>query len=195
MRFHCGPVPNSPDFDPSPPWRQLREPSPSVMQLFALPIGVGSALAMIFLWFLLTPLPRGSLSLSIPKIIGLFAGIIIVHELIHAAVHPMAGRSSHSILGWWPSHGLFYAVYGGEMTRNRFIAILVMPLLVISIVPLAVAAITQTAVGWIAFASILNALLACGDVFAIGLLLWQLPAKAIVRNQGYYTYWQPDKEI
>jgi len=32
-------------------------------------------------------------------------------------------------------------------------------------------------------------------VFAIGLLLWQLPAKAIVRNQGYYTYWQPDKEI
>jgi hypothetical protein len=194
MRFHLGSIPNSPDFDPLPPWRQLREPSPWVMQLFALPIGVALALVTAFLWFVLTPLRSESLSLSVPAVVALFVGIIIVHELVHAAIHPLSGRSSHSILGFSPSQGMFYAFYDGQLSRNRFVAILLMPLAVMSFVPLTVAAVTQTAVGWIAFASILNALFACGDVFAAGLVLSQLPASAIVRNQGYYTFWKPEIE-
>jgi hypothetical protein len=47
---------------------------------------------------------------------------------VHALVHPMAGRSPHSILGFWSSLG-FYAHYDGEMSRNRLVAILLMPLL------------------------------------------------------------------
>jgi hypothetical protein len=41
-------------------------------------------------------------------------------------------------------------------------------------------------------ASVLNALVACGDLFGIGLLLWQVPRAATVRNQGWRTFWNLD---
>jgi len=75
----------------------------------------------------------------------------VAHELSHALVHPKAGLSPHSILGFWPSRVSFYANYDGEMSRNRLIAILLMPLLTISIVPLLVSAVIQVSSGWVAF--------------------------------------------
>jgi hypothetical protein len=42
----------------------------------------------------------------------------------------------------------------------------------------------------LAFISTLNALLACGDIFAVGLLLVQVPSNAIIRNQGWRTFWK-----
>jgi hypothetical protein len=91
-------------------------------------------------------------AMSLPAFLLLFAGLVVVHELIHALVHPMAGRSSHSIVGFGLSVG-FYAHYDGELSRNRLVAILLMPLLVISIVPLLVSAVAQVSSGWAAPAS------------------------------------------
>jgi hypothetical protein len=48
MRFHLGPIPS--DFTPDDCWRPLREPGPFVMQLCALPIGVGLMLAIGYCW-------------------------------------------------------------------------------------------------------------------------------------------------
>jgi len=85
---------------------------------------------------------------------------------------------------------LFYAHYDGELTRNRFVAILLMPLLVISVLPLVVAAVIGASSGWVVFASSLNALMACGDILGAGMVLFQVPSAAIVRNQGWRTYWR-----
>ena len=166
------------------------------MQVFALPLGIVSALAMVALWVALTPLFNSPLILRFDSMIfpglgiALLLGMIVVHELIHAFVHPGFGKSVNSVLGIWPSRLLFYAHYHGELSRARFIAILGMPLIVISIVPLLVCALLgQGSVLW-AFISIMNALSACGDLFAIGMLLWQVPRTAIVRNQGWRTYWR-----
>jgi hypothetical protein len=52
----------------------------------------------------------------------------------------------------------------GELGRGRFMAILLMPFLIISIVPLLFAIVGRFATGWLAFVSCLNALLACGDM-------------------------------
>ena len=80
-----------------------------------------------------------------------FAGMGVVHELTHLLVHPMSGRSPHSIVGaGGPTTGV-YAHYAGEMTRNRLVAILLMPLVLISFVPLLVAAVAQVSPGWIAY--------------------------------------------
>ena len=109
--------------------------------------------------------------------------MVVVHELIHLVVHPMSGRSPNSIVGaGGPTTGV-YAHYAGEMTRNRFVAILLMPLVIISFVPLLVAAVAQVSSGWIAFISAFNAFLACGDILRAGLVLSQIPATAIVRQQ------------
>ena len=122
--------------------------------------------------------------------VGSFAGVVVVHEVTHAAVHSMSGRSPRSIVGvGGPATG-FYAHYDGELTRNRFVAILLMPLVVISLVPLLVAAVGQVSFGWVAFISICNALCACAGILDAGLVLLQIPASGIVRQQGWRTYWR-----
>src|SRR6266516_4841603 len=176
MRFHLGAIPSSPDFVPDTSWKSLREPIPWLAQFIALPIGVVAAALVGVLWFTMTPLRIAAPKVPLPAFLLSFAGIIVIHELIHAAVHPMAGRSPHSILGFWPSRMLFYAHYDGELTRNRFVVILLMPLAVISVAPLLVAAIAQVTCGWVAFISAFNALLACGDMLGAGMVLFQVPA-------------------
>jgi hypothetical protein len=192
MRFHLGAIPESPDFIPDASWRLVREPSPGVWQLMALPIGIVTALVVTFLWFKVTPLVfelktmRGLIPI-IGRIVCL-AAVLVVHELIHFALHPMAGRSRYSILVFWPGRMLLFAAYIGELTRNRCLVMLLMPFFVISIIPLFVAAVAQVALGWVAYASILNALLACGDILGAGFTLFRIPAHAIIRTQGWKTY-------
>jgi hypothetical protein len=93
-------------------------------------------------------------------------------------------------VGFWPSKLLFFAHYVGELSRDRFIAILLMPLLIITCVPLAICAFMGLSSALLAFASIVNALFACGDLFGVILLVWQLPSNATVRNQGWKTFWK-----
>jgi hypothetical protein len=190
MRFHVGPIPESPDFSPDESWKALREPSPWLFQLLALPIGIGTGLLFLFLWWRLTPLSAGVGDMSLSIFLLNFAGIVVVHEFIHALIHPGNGRHRASILGLWPAKILFYAHYDGEMPRNRFIAILLMPLLVMSVLPLLLLAVTQTDSGWLAFISSFNALLACGDILGTSMIWYQIPAHATVRNQGWKTYWR-----
>lgn len=190
MRFHYGAIPSSPDFVPDAPWRSLRQPpSPMVENLLAAPIGVIAAAIVASLWFLMTPLQDITPDMSVAAYAPLIAGFVVVHELIHALVHPMAGLSSHSILGFWAALG-FYAHYDGEMSRNRLVACLLMPLLIISIVPLLVSAVTQVAIGWVAFVSALNALAACVDLLLAGSLLIQVPANATVRFKCWRIFWR-----
>jgi hypothetical protein len=159
------------------------------MQLFAFPLGVAACVVVAAAWFFLTPIPE--LKFDSPGfLLGAFLIIIPIHELIHAMVHPGSGGTADSILGFWPSRLLFYAHYMGELTRTRFIAILLMPLLIISFLPLVICAITGYTSALLVFSSVINAFFACGDIFAIGLLLFQIPARARVRNQGWRTYWR-----
>ncbi len=191
MRFHLGAIPSSPDFTPDALWKALRAPSPWMDKLVMLPMGVVAAGVVAVLWLAVTPVQVQDVTstLSLPAFLVSFAGIVVVHELLHVVVHPMSGRSPHSIVGFGPSIG-FYGHYGGEMTRNRFVAILLMPLVVISFVPLLVAAVAQAASGWVAFISAFNAFCAGIDILLAGLVLFQIPAAAIVRQQGWRTYWR-----
>ena len=190
MRFHLGAIPSSPDFVTDAPWRSLRQPSSIWMEhLLALPIGVVAAVTVAALWFLVTPLRGITPAVSLPAFLLLFAGFGVAHELSHALVHPMAGLPPHSIMGFWPSVG-FYANYDGEMSRNRLVACLLMPLLVISIFPLLVSAVAQVSSGWVAFVSAFNALLSCADMLDAGFVLFQIPANRIVRFHGWRIYWR-----
>lgn len=190
MRFHFGAIPSSPDFVPDASWRSLREPSPWLEKLVVLPISVAAAVIVAGLWFLVTPVQDVRPAMSLRDFLLLFAGIVVVHELIHALVHPMAGRSAHSILGFWPAGCFFYANYDGELSRNRFVAVLLMPLLIMSIVPLLVSAIAQVSSEWVAFVSTFHAFLAGGDILPAGLVLFQIPATGIVRQKSWRTYWR-----
>lgn len=164
-------------------------PAPMLENLRALPIGAVAVVIVTEFWFLITPLRDVTPAMSLPTFLLLFAGLVVVHELIHALIHPRAGFSPRSILGFWAALG-FYAHYDGEMSRNRLVACLLMPFLIISIVPLLVSAVTQVASGWIAFVSTFNALCACVDLLLAGSVLLQIPATAMVRFKSWRIYWK-----
>lgn len=196
MRLHCGAIPSSPGFTPDALWKPLRGPSLWMEKSVWLAIGIVAAGVVAVLWLAVTSLQVQDVTstMSLPGFLLSFAGMVVVHELLHVAVHPMSGRSADSIVGFGPSIG-FYGHYAGEMTRNRFVAILLMPLVVISFVPLLVAAVAQVASGWVAFISAFNAFCACADILDAGLVLFQIPAAAIVRQQGLRTYWREHETL
>lgn len=192
MQFHFGGIPEPIDFLPDETWNSLREPNPWLMQLFAIPIGAAMFVATGLLWFQFEEVNLKRIDSPEFLFVGLltFIPLIVVHEMIHALIHPQSGRSPQTILGFWPSKLLFYAHYDGELTRNRFIAILLMPAVIITCAPLAFAIITGLSNVLVAWLSAWNIFFACGDVFGICLLLFQVPKRARCRNRGWRTYWK-----
>jgi hypothetical protein len=78
------------------------------------------------------------------------------------------------------------------MSRNRFIAILIAPFVVLSVLTLIVCAIAGITHPLPVTGSIVNALLACGDLLGVLLLLWQVPSHATIQNQTWRTYWHTE---
>ena len=198
MKIHIGAIPED-DFEPDDSWQALREPGPLLMQLFAFPIGIVLLVVFAFLWKQVATLGPLQIPQRYTAVFGLatilsLPLLIIVHELLHAVAHPGYGLQPATIIGAWPRKMLFYAHYCGALTRNAFLMVFAMPFMVISVLPLAIAAIDvvpppfATIAAWF---SIWNALFTCGDVFGFFLVMWQVPANSIVRNKGWRTYWKP----
>ena len=200
MRLHVGPIPVSDSFCPqSAGWKQLREPAAWITMLLSLPIVFLAASWLGLIWFALWPSLAGlTFEAQSPMqpwatLIALPAGVlllILIHELLHASATPQFGSSPATVLGFWPSLGAFYAHYDGEVSRNRFILVLLVPFTIISVVPLFLSAI----IGWqsriAALCSVLNALFSSADLLGAVLILAQVPSGARVRNQGWATWWR-----
>lgn len=189
MKLHIGPVPLNERFRPEQDgWRPLREPTPVLMQFLAAPIGLVTGVALAaasgLLGFFNSPLDEPAWLLVV------VVGTIPVHEVVHMLVHPRQGRSADSILGVWPSMLLFYAHYDHVLTRNRLLLILAMPFLVLSVAPLPLCWLLGFDALWVAVLAIWNGVCSCGDLLGVLIIGWQLPRTAVVRNQGYYTWWK-----
>jgi hypothetical protein len=117
--------------------------------------------------------------------------LIPVHELLHAISHPGWGTSSHSIIGLWLSRGLFYAHYEGVMSRNRFLLVFVMPLLVLGVFPTLLLMMIPDLLSSLFWLSLFGTLYASGDLVAVPFIFFQVPRTAVVRNKGWRTYWKP----
>lgn len=202
MRFCMGKVPPDPEFHPKRDgWRKFREPNMVVFWLCAIPVsvalfigtfiaiaGVGDKSAKI------TVRPDTTateIALFLSAIVGLFIGVLIVHELSHLVAHPGFGSSKHSVLGVWPKAGICYAFYGGELSRNRFLLIIAFPLIALTIAPVISFWIVGKVNMWLAFVAMINALGASFDLLVIGMVLYQVPAATRIRNHGWDTYWKP----
>ncbi len=191
MRFYFGPIPETPDFVPEPPWQAMKEPTPWLMQLLAIPVSLIAGGVIGALWFWFTPLKSALIETKFaPWVLAALVWLIPVHEAIHALVHPGRGLSDRTCIGLWLSRGLFYAHCHGPMSRNRFIAILLAPFIVLSILPLIVCALTGTAHPLPVTGSFVNALLACGDLLGVLFIVCQIPPDATIQNQTWRTYWQ-----
>lgn len=168
-----------------------------LMQIVALPIAVAAGLVFFFSWHQLLELeaphiPDGWQIVWQISMIVSFPLLILVHEFLHAIVFPGYGIGKDTLIGCWPSRMLFYAFYDGPMSRERFLLVFAMPFLVISVLPLCIAAtvpLPEIVTSILAWFSIWNAIFACGDMLGFGLLLFQVPRRSIVRNKGWRSFW------
>ncbi len=201
MRFHYGAVPESPRFQPEiQGWLPIREPGPWLLQLLAVPAGFVLLALDLALLYLVWPagFAFGKMfgAFSLPGLFAVILALVPLHELVHVAFHPGGGLTPNSIIGLWPAKGLLYAHYDGPLSRNRSMAVGGGPCLVLSIVPaLLIAGMGRLGVpalllDRLAFVSLFGAVAGCGDLVVILLLLFQVPPSAILRNQGWKTYWK-----
>lgn len=197
MRFHWGSLPEYGDFQPDSAWQSFDDNGESIWlwQFKALPIAIMNVVIIVLIWIVLTPVEGLLREITFPlPIVGFLVcllSVLATHELLHALAHPRAGLSARTTIGFWPSRMLLYATYGGELSRNRYVAILLVPTVVISFVPIFVAILAQAYNIWLVYITVLNAFLASGDILATRIML-QLPANAVIHNQGQNAYWKVD---
>jgi len=185
MRLVPGPATDSKEFTRDAAWRPLREPDAGLAQVLALPIAVCAGTAVVVLWAILTPFSDPGMTLR--SLATTLVVLVPLHELTHAAAFPGSLASSRLVIVVWP----WRVQYDGEVSKARYLWILSMPLLVISVAPAILCAMLGKASPAIALISLVNALASSGDVLAGILVLAQIPPDAVIRTHGSMTLWQP----
>ena len=123
------------------------------------------------------------------SLIGLFAA----HEAIHALLHPGLGSTQLTVIGASLNPLLLYASYLGTIGRNRFVAVLVAPFLLLSALPATLFAAGMLRVevsSQIAVLAIANAAASGVDLLGVAIVLSQVPRHARLQNDGWQTYWR-----
>jgi hypothetical protein len=129
-----------------------------------------------------------------PIVLALF---IPLHESLHLLGQPGFGRSSRSVVVIWPAKFRFGVYYEGCMSRRRWLAMRLAPLVVLSILPACLLAILQVQplgpdleVG-LSVLMVVNTLGSGGDAIAAILVIGQVPPAASLCFQAGRAYWRP----
>ena len=198
MKFQLGPAPDNTAFADTSAWTKVRMPEIRRWQLIACPIAVMNMAIVAGLWLWRTPAWGHLRSMHWPiPISGFILTLVLVllcHEFIHALLHPQAGDSSQSIIGFWPSRMLLYAIYNGAVTRQRYLVTLLMPFVTLSLVPVILAALLDQYTFWLAYATVLNAFVSSGDILETLTIFKQVPTNATMTRSGWTSYWQTTTE-
>jgi len=120
-----------------------------------------------------------------------------LHELLHAVWHPQLGLSPRTVMVIWLSKLRFGVYYEGCMTRKRWLAMRLAPLMVLSVLPVALMTLFHylpAAFAWETFFSVMmlvNGIGSGGDVVAVLWVLFQVPTRAHICFCGGKAYWTP----
>jgi hypothetical protein len=187
-------LPDNPDFEPESEggWMKLPEPPAEELQQHAV-IFLAISLPLLVLAWAMLPGRDGMHDIAIAggTAIVLLLPLVVAHEGIHLLLYPGMGRSDQSLVGGSSKHDMLYAMYFGEMSRARYVVILLGPFVVLTVLPWPACLAIGRFVPWAAGLSVLNGMFACGDLMGAWLILRGSPDGARLRNRGYYTWWRP----
>ena len=197
MKFHLGSFPQFENFQPDSSWNLYDNKKKSIWirRLKALPIGMMNICFLSIILLLITYvsgwIKNISFPISIIEFIICLIGVNFVHELLRVVFHPKVGLSSRTIIGFWPSRLLLYSSYNGDLNRNRYIAGLIIPNIILFFSPLVIAIITKTLHPWMVYVPIVSGLLSGNDIQTL-ITIIELPPYISIRNQGGNMYYKDD---
>lgn len=140
-------------------------------------------------------LPETNLKFSI-EFIGVFAVCFLIlpliHEIIHAFVYP--AKADKKI---WKLPSAYFVYCEAEMSRNRMVTVLAMPLVILGLFPfIAWIAFLSSLPGGLAYilliADIYMIFLCISDIGAIWVTLRYVPKNAKVFSSGVHYYYRMD---
>jgi hypothetical protein len=198
MRLHLGSPPVDEGFQPEADgWVPMREPTPLQLNLIAVPIAIVVGGALIAAWWCVpatSKSPAEHIGQDSPWLLAAAAvglvGLVAVHELIHAFAYPKFGFTRDVVIGVWPAKLLCYAMTLGIASRTRLLVVYLMPFVILSLLPLLVCLTIRIGSGYLSLISVVNGMLASGDITIVGLIVWQVPANAVLKNKGWATWWK-----
>lgn len=188
-----GPVPVNEKFQPETEgWTALKEPTPGMMNLLSIP-----AAAILLVVLVATVRSSGILTGDVQMLISGFGHywyllllVFPVHELAHVLAHPDMGRSDETVTGIWLTRLMLYAHFTGQVSKTRFMMMLLFPFLLLTVLPLLSGWMAGIQSLWLAVIIVWNGVLSCGDLIGIAIILFQVPKTAVCRNKGYFTWWR-----
>jgi hypothetical protein len=123
---------------------------------------------------------------------------IPVHELLHAVLYPDFGRSDSTVLfvAWRKLQ--FGVYYEGCISRTRWLAMRLFPILGLTILPLiawlaAIDGLTTSLETFLMVLVITNSVGSGGDLVAALIVLLQVPATGMLNFYRGRAYWMPEK--
>lgn len=189
------------DEDPGKPFRQPGRWASAVLATLAgmILLAVPVTLSIAYSYLVPDIYPDPSLSNSgIPwaGMILVFFLCILAHELLHALLHPDFGRSDSTVLFINWKRLQFGVYYEGRIPRARWILMRLFPILVLTVLPLTVFLLTflrmtYAVETYLIIVIITNSLGSGGDLAAVGIVLWQMPASGILNFYRGKAYWKP----
>lgn len=126
---------------------------------------------------------------------------VVVHEFLHLLFHPGWGVSSQSLLFLWPRRLQLGVYYEGFMTRTRWLAMRLSPLMGLTVLPtLLLLALYPYNMSFfwqqfIVLVILVNSLGAGGDLVASLIVARQVPRGGEVGNWNGRACWRAEKAI
>lgn len=193
MQLIIAPIASACDRSNDRSWREVGAPERALMRLFGLQVSVLLAAALFVAWAIATRFADLR-----PRYWMIVAAAVLVaplHELTHALAFPRAAHGAQRALAFWPRRFALCAQYDGVLGRNRYLLVLLMPLLAISLVPMAACALLElgSAPPLCVVLFLFNALVSGDDVLAALLVVTQVPADGLIRKAGDVTLWKARK--
>jgi hypothetical protein len=193
MQLIIAPLTTARDRNDGRSWRRVSAPEPALMRLFGLQVSLLLAATLFIAWAIATHF--ADLRPRYWMIVVAALLVAPLHELTHALAFPREAHGAHRMLAFWPRRFALCAHYDGVLRRNRYVLVLLMPLLAISLVPMGACALFELAsVPRLCVVLFLFNALVCGDdVLAALLVVTQVPADGLIRKQGDVTLWTARK--
>ncbi len=202
MRILVGPPSLAVSSGPPPAgWYLIRQPKPalglvlSVLTGLALPV---FPIALLGLEALLLPRVEAGPTESIPPwiLLPVLLVSVVAHEFLHLLFHPGWGVSSQSLVLVWPRRLQLGVYYEGFMTRTRWLAMRLSPLVGLTVLPtllLLVAYPYSMSFFWeqfVVLVILVNSLGAGGDLVASLIVARQVPRGGEVGNWNGRACWR-----